>query len=161
RDPTALALGARARRERAPGRDRERDRLHAGAARDDRTPRHRSRPARARAGRSATEALEVVTTLLETHGQAGSGHFHLDWPYHNAFLIADPSDAWILETSDRRWAARRVDAVGNVSNGLALGTAWERGSADVTSFAVERGWWAAERGRVDFAAAYADEAGVP
>ena len=113
-----------------------------------------------RAG-TATEALEVVTALLETHGQGGSGHFHLDWPYHNAFLIADPSEAWILETSDRRWAARRVDAVGNVSNGLALGSDWQRASADVTSFAVERGWWAADRGRLDFAAAYADDAGVP
>ena len=111
--------------------------------------------------RSATEALEVVTALLETHGQGGSGHFHLEWPYHNAFLIADPSEAWILETSDRRWAARRVDAVGNVSNGLALGRDWERASEDVTSFAVERGWWDAERGRVDFAAAYADDTGVP
>jgi len=111
--------------------------------------------------RTASEALDVLTMLLETHGQGGSGHFHLDWPYHNAFLIGDPSAAWILETSDRRWAARRVDAVGNVSNGLALGCDWERASADATSFAVERGWWAAERGRVDFAAAYADDAGVP
>jgi len=111
--------------------------------------------------RSATEALDVVTALREAHGQGGSGHFHLDWPYHNAFLIADPSEAWILETSDRRWAARRVEAVGNVSNGLALGRDWERASADVTSFAVERGWWAADRGRLDFAAAYADDAGVP
>src|SRR5215475_9114420 len=105
--------------------------------------------------RSAIEALEVVTALLETHGQGGSGHFQLDWPYHNAFLIADPSEAWILETSDRRWAARRVEAVGNVSNGLALRRNWERASSDVTTFAVEREWWAADRGRVDFAAAHA------
>jgi len=103
----------------------------------------------------------VITTLVETHGQGGSGHVHLDWPYHNGFLIADPTSAWILETSGRHWAARPVAEVGNVSNGLALGRDWERAAADVTSFAVEQGWWPADGGRVDFAAAYADDSGVP
>jgi dipeptidase len=111
--------------------------------------------------RSAEEALEVITQLIERHGQGGSGHAHVDWPYHNAFLIADPSSAWILETSDRHWAARRVHELGNVSNGLALDTGWERGSADLTDFAVARGWWPRNGGRVDFARAYADDAGVP
>jgi dipeptidase len=112
-------------------------------------------------GRSAGEALAVMTALLETHGQGGSGHVHMEFPYHNAFLVADPDEAWILETSDRHWAARRVREVGNVSNGLALGTDWERGATDLTGFAVARGWWPADAGRVDFAAAYADESGVP
>ena len=35
-------------------------------------------------GRTATEALEVVTALLEIHGQGGSGQAHLDWPYTTA-----------------------------------------------------------------------------
>jgi dipeptidase len=111
--------------------------------------------------RTADEALEVMTALLETHGQGGSGQVHLEWPYHNAFLVADPSSAWILETSDRHWAARPVRDVGNVSNGLALGTDWERGSVDLTAFAVDQGWWGRDAGRVDFAVAYADDAGVP
>src|SRR5579885_2430443 len=112
-------------------------------------------------GRTATEALEVMTALLEAHGQGGSGHRHLHWPYHNGFLIADPRSAWILETSGRHWVARPVDGVGNISNGLVIGTDWTRGSPDVTSFAVAQGWWPATAGRVDFAAAYADESGVP
>jgi dipeptidase len=111
--------------------------------------------------RTADQALDVMTGLLETHGQGGSGQAHVEWPYHNAFLIADPSSAWILETSDRHWAARRVEDVGNVSNGLALGVEWERGSTDLTGFAVGQGWWRPDAGRVDFAAAYADDAGVP
>jgi secernin len=112
-------------------------------------------------GRTAGEALEVVAALIETHGQGGSGHLHLDWPYHNAFLIADPRDAWVLETSGRHWAAKAVERVANISNGLALGTEWTRGAADLTAFAVGQGWWSADAGRVDFAAAYADESGVP
>jgi secernin len=50
-------------------------------------------------GRTASEALEVMTGLIETPGQGGSGHVHVEWPYHNGFLIADPVSAWILETS--------------------------------------------------------------
>jgi len=111
--------------------------------------------------RTADEAIDVMTALLEEHGQGGSGQHHVEWPYHNAFLVADPSSAWILETSGRHWAARRVRDVGNVSNGLALGTDWERGSPDLTAFAVREGWWPGDAGRVDFAAAYADDAGVP
>jgi dipeptidase len=112
-------------------------------------------------GRTAAEALDAITGLIETHGQGGSGHVDVDWPYHNAFLIADPDDAWTLETSDRHWAARRVRDLGNVSNGLALAADWERGSADIAAFAEEKGWWSRDRGRLDFAAAYGDETGVP
>jgi dipeptidase len=112
-------------------------------------------------GRSADEALDVIAALIERHGQGGSGQRDLDWPYHNAFVIADPGRAWILETSDRHWAARPVDGVGNISNGLALGADWTRASEDATTFAVARGWWSDGAGRLDFAAAYADEAAVP
>jgi len=112
-------------------------------------------------GRTATEALEVMTGLIEAHGQGGSGHVHMEWPYHNGFLIADPTCAWILETSGRHWAAKPVADLGHVTNGLALGTDWTRGAADVTRFAVERGWWPAAGGRVDFAVAYNDDASVP
>jgi dipeptidase len=111
--------------------------------------------------RSADEALVVMTDLLETYGQGGSGHAHVDWPYHNSFLIADPREAWILETSARHWAARSVRDVGNVSNGLALHVDWTRGSDDLTAFAVARGWWREGAGPVDFASAYADDTGVP
>jgi dipeptidase len=111
--------------------------------------------------RSADEALAVITVLIEEHGQGGSGFPHLHWPYNNAFLIADPERAWILETSNRHWAAEPVPDVGNISNGLAIGTRWTRGSADLTSFAVSQGWWRAAGGKVDFAAAYSDESGVP
>jgi dipeptidase len=112
-------------------------------------------------GRTADEALAVITSLIEEHGQGGSGFAHLHWPYNNAFLIADPERAWILETSNRHWAAEPVREVGNISNGLAIGTGWTRGAADLTAFAVSHEWWRADAGKVDFAAAYADESGVP
>jgi secernin len=107
-------------------------------------------------GRTARAALDVMTALLEEHGQGGSGQPHVDWPYSNAFIVADPGEAWVLETSARHWAARPVLDVGNVSNGLAIRADWAHASADATPFAVAQGWWPDAGRPVDFAAAYAD-----
>ena len=109
-------------------------------------------------GRSAREALEVMATLIESHGQGGAALGPDKSGYHNGFLIADPEEAWTLQTSNRRWAARRLrrDAV---SNHISLTSDWEIGSRDLEGFARARGWWT-NGGRLDMAAAYRNP-GVP
>ena len=72
-----------------------------------------------------------MTALLERHGQGGRCAEHEDDPYWSSFLVADPDGAWILETSDRTWAARAVDDGAAISNRVTLGTDWTRASADV------------------------------
>ncbi|NWZ87430.1 SCRN2 protein, partial [Poecile atricapillus] len=60
-------------------------------------------------GSSAREALEVITALLERHGQGGSCKEEpVPFVYHNSFLLADRSEAWLLETAGRYWAAQRI-----------------------------------------------------
>jgi secernin len=83
--------------------------------------------------RSADEALEVVTDLLDGHGQGGIADRAHDEPYFSSFLVADPCRAWVLETSARKWAARAVDDSAAISNRLSLGTRWDRASADVAT----------------------------
>jgi len=108
-------------------------------------------------GRSAREAVEVITDLIERYGQGGSGFVDKHWPYHNSFLVADRARAYVLETSDRRWAVRRVDETASVSNHLSIGTDWEEISADAIDHARAQGWWRADAGdRLDFAAAFRD-----
>ncbi|MBM3675986.1 MAG: peptidase family C69 [Actinobacteria bacterium] len=80
---------------------------------------------------TAEAALDVITTLLEAHGQGGSGARDHSEPYFSSFLIADPRSAWILETSARTWAAQAVEDGAAISNRVSLGTAWTRASADV------------------------------
>src|SRR4051812_155824 len=80
---------------------------------------------------SAEAALDVMTMLLERHGQGGTGEPDQDEPYFSSFLVADPRAAWILETSSRTWAARPIEHGGAISNRIALGTDWTRASADV------------------------------
>jgi dipeptidase len=113
-------------------------------------------------GRSAERAVEVITTLLAAHGQGGSGYVDKDWPYHNSFLVADRNDAFILETSDRHWAVRRIADVGSVSNHLSIGSDWDALSDGVIEDAIAQGWWSEERDqRFDFAAAYRDTSVAP
>jgi secernin len=89
--------------------------------------------------RSADEAVEVISALLEQHGQGGSGYHDKDWPHHNSFLVADRTTAYILETSDRHWATRRVEDVGSVSNHLTIGSDWDALSDGHQCRLVERG----------------------
>jgi secernin len=82
-------------------------------------------------GRTAEEALQTMTALLERHGQGGVGDDVHDSAYWSSFVIADPVSAWVLETSGRRWAARPVTGGVAISNRLTLGRDWTRASADV------------------------------
>lgn len=103
-------------------------------------------------GRNAREALEVIAGLIEAHGQGGHALTPDGAGYHNSFLLADAREAWVLETSNRRWAARRV-GLATCSNHHCLGSDWEIGSRDLEGFARSEGWWNGN-GRLDVAAAY-------
>jgi secernin len=106
-------------------------------------------------GKTAHEALKTLTTLLEAHGQGGSAEFNNIRYYHNAFILADPHEAWVLETSGRHWAAQRVRGARAISNVYSIETDWDEASDDLEAFALERGWW---RPHVpfNFARAYGD-----
>ncbi len=82
-------------------------------------------------GRSADDALHVMTSLLDAHGQGGVADATTGEPYFSSFLVADPTRAWVLETSGTSWAARPVDGGAAISNRLAIGTDWTQASADV------------------------------
>ena len=59
---------------------------------------------------TAEKAVDVITELLEKHGQGGSCmEDDSGFTYHNSFLISDRKEAWLLETSGKYWAAERVE----------------------------------------------------
>ncbi len=97
--------------------------------------------------RTAREALEVITSLLTAYGQGGNCSQTHKLYYHNSFLIADPHEAWVLETAGRQWAAERVRDVRSISNAITIGSTWDLASEGLVDYAVERGWC---KGREDF-----------
>lgn len=64
-------------------------------------------------GSSAHEAVKVIAELLERYGQGGSCKEEpTPFIYHNTFLLADRTEAWILETAGQFWAAQRIRGEG-------------------------------------------------
>lgn len=93
-----------------------------------------------RAG-SAEEAVTVVGSLLEAHGQGGPATEPGGEPYHSSFLLADPTGAWIMETSDRAWVARPVTGAGAISNCLSIEADWTRSGGGVAAGVDPRHDW--------------------
>src|SRR5262245_40223507 len=106
-------------------------------------------------GRTAAEAKRVITEHLERYGQGGSAAYGGTRRYHNSFIIADPEEAWVLETSARHWVARRVRDRAAISNLATIGDDWDEASGGIEAYAAERGWWRPAAGRrFDFRAAF-------
>lgn len=110
-------------------------------------------------GKTAEEALEVMTELIEQYGQWGSGVPMSDTvsgSYNNAFVISDKKEAYILETAGKQWAARRLETgYAAISNELSIRTEITCRSEDLIGHAMEKGWWKGkEQESFDFARAY-------
>jgi secernin len=105
--------------------------------------------------KTAPDAVHVVTGLLENYGQAGNCGFHRKFYYHNSFIIADPKEAWLLETVDRHWAAKKINGFYAISNGLTMGNEWDMASSDLVNFAVDKKW-CKNREDFHFAKCYSD-----
>ena len=115
---------------------------------------------------TSKQAVELIGGLIEEYGQFGSGNpgkTHVQGSYDNAFIIADPAEAWVLEAAGKRWAARRFsEGLTSISNEPGIRTQWSLGSPDLEAYARQKGWWTEPlRGHpalaFDFAQAYVDE----
>lgn len=84
-------------------------------------------------GATAAEALAVVVDLLERHGQGGNCGYLSPHFYNNAFIIADPCEAFVLETVERDWVVQRAAGVRAISNAYSIGRAFDRASAGMAA----------------------------
>jgi len=79
--------------------------------------------------KTAEEAQQLLTQLLEAYGQGGNCGFDHDFYYDNAFLIMDRSSLLVLETAGKDWAIRESDSAA-ISNRLSLGANTDWASHD-------------------------------
>jgi len=105
---------------------------------------------------TAGQAFETIIGLLHDHGQGGiCGYHDKRMTYHNSFIIADPEEAWVMETAGPLWAARKVAEAAAISNGLTIGEDIDRMHPDLIPTARKKGWL--KKGRTfDFAGCYSD-----
>ena len=82
-------------------------------------------------GRTAAEAVDVMTGLLDDCGQGGIADATHDEAYDSSFLVADPTSAFVLDTAGRDWVAAPFPTGTAVSNRITLGTEWTLASRGV------------------------------
>ena len=111
----------------------------------------------AQRAKTAREAVEIAGSLIEQFGYRGSGR---------SYCISDREEAWVLSAvKGKRWAAARVpdDEVMVLPNYYPIAemdmedTVNYLGSADLISYAEQRGWYNAGKGKFNFRKAYASE----
>ena len=72
-------------------------------------------------GLTADDALQVMVRLMEEYGQGGNCAEHFAMNYHNSYLIADETAAWVLETAGRYWVAEKITSgTRSISNNLSI-----------------------------------------
>ncbi len=105
---------------------------------------------------TADQALETIVALLADYGQGGiCGYENKNLVYHNSFIIADQNQAWVLETAGHLWAAIKVNDYYSISNGLTIGSEFDRSHPDLIKTAQQKGWL--KKGKTfDFAKCYSD-----
>ena len=65
---------------------------------------------------TAAAGVEVIVGLLDRYGQGGAGHDGGEEPYWSSFLLVDPADAWVVDTSGPDHAVEQVDRTRALSN---------------------------------------------
>lgn len=107
-------------------------------------------------GATAAEAVEVITGLLEQHGQGGNCGLRHEHFYDNSFLVADAREAFVVETIGRMWAVERCPPIRAISNALSIGPgAILRAGGGLVEHARAQGW-CSEAADLDLAGRYID-----
>ncbi len=104
---------------------------------------------------TAREGITVITNLITEFGQGGNHGLAHPTYYHNSYILADPQDAWVLETAGSHWAAKQIKGIYTISNGITIEKEWDLASPDLVSNAISRGWCKDEND-FSFARCYSD-----
>lgn len=91
--------------------------------------------------KNAKQALQFIAHLIEAGFQGGDATYEQEFfsPssfYHNSFVIADPHDAWVVETAGRHWVAKQVETFYTISNTLTISHDWDLASDGVKKLAT-------------------------
>ncbi len=90
---------------------------------------------------TAKQALECIISLLEKYGQdACGGYKNKDFFYHNSFIIADDSEAFLLDTAGEHWAYQAIKSFKSISNGLTISVDYDKISDKAIAYATAKGW---------------------
>lgn len=90
-------------------------------------------------GKTAKEALDIITSSLEKFGQGGA-HNKRRLNYHNSMIIADPSEAYVLEMAGEWWIVEIVRDYRSISNNISIRGKGDLRREGIIQHAIERGY---------------------
>ena len=92
-------------------------------------------------GKTAKDSMNIITELLEKHHQGGGCAYNdPNWMYHNSFIIADPEEAYVLETADDWWIAEKVKNIRSISNAISIRRKGDFRRKGIIQHAIEKGY---------------------
>lgn len=108
--------------------------------------------------KTAAEAVTVMTGLITRYGQGKFSNDQEVRTYDNGYIIADPKEAYILQTAGHEWAVKQVQGAVGISNVYSIEEDWDRLSSNGADEAIAQGWWTDPSARFNFSEAYSREA---
>lgn len=95
--------------------------------------------------KTSADAIDTITELLKLYGQGGNCGYEKPFTYHNSFLIADKTSAWVLETAGGYWAAKQVKDIYCISNCLTIENDYDKCHPDLVKHAADKKWCKSEK----------------
>lgn len=107
---------------------------------------------------SAKGAVEVISTLLDKHGQGGNWQESTEvQTFHSSFLITDRSEAWVCETAGQLWAAKKLEGgIYGITSSLTLDSTFDAVSAKLQEVAQSKSLWQPGDGDINFQKVFKD-----
>ena len=90
-------------------------------------------------GKTAKDALKIIIDLLEKYGQGGA-HNKKGLNYHNSFIIADTTEAYVLETAGEWWIVEIVKDYRSISNNISILGKGDMRKEGIIQHAIEQGY---------------------
>jgi secernin len=113
--------------------------------------------------RTARQAVDLVATLVERHGQGAFPSCPELAETDAGLLIADPNEAFAVEACGHFWVHQEVRQTRAVCDLCIIRQDWDRIAHGLAGLAADRGWWPADGSKLDFGGALgmtaADQAG--
>ena len=100
---------------------------------------------------TARQAVTLLTHLIESCGQGSFPGCNPDRDYDSAFVIADPSEAYVIETAGGHWVYQETQEVRASGGVRVIRQDWDRISRGLADLAIKRGWWPQDGSKIDFA----------
>jgi len=105
--------------------------------------------------RTAGEARDTIIRYLSEFGQGGKAGHRQNIRYMNGYIIADPDEAYVLETVKSWWAWKRITGVWSISNIISLRQDFDECAPGLIENAVTKGY-AKSESNFDFQRCYSD-----